>query len=250
MCLCLYTVGALLRHPSMGERVHRCVSSFPTVELSVTIQPITRTVLRVNLTIVPAFEWDDRIHGNVAEGWWVWLEDPNTNHIYHSEFFMLHKKHVSNIVILPYTSSCLPSLQVKAKEPQQLIFTIPIFEQQLPPQYYAKAVSDRWLGAETVEPISFKHLILPELHAPHTNLLNLRPLPTSALKDPKLETLYRFSYFNPIQTQIFHTLYHSDGNVLLGAPTGSGKTVAAELAMFRVFREYPGKKVKELYIAK
>ena len=91
--------GALLRHPSMGERVHRCVSSFPTVELSATIQPITRTVLRVNLTVIPAFEWDDRLHGNVAEGWWVWLEDPDTYHIYHSEFFMLHKKHVSSYII-------------------------------------------------------------------------------------------------------------------------------------------------------
>lgn len=32
----------------------------------------------------------------------------------------------------------------------------------------------------------------------------------------------RFTHFNPIQTQAFHTLYHSDDNVLLGAPTGSG----------------------------
>ena len=43
-----------------------------------------------------------------------------------------------------------------------------------------------------------------------------------------------------VQTQAFHTLYHTDNNVLLGAPTGSGKTIAAEIAIFRVFREKPG----------
>jgi activating signal cointegrator complex subunit 3 len=50
-----------------------------------------------------------------------------------------------------------------------------------------------------------------------------------------------------MQTQIFHTLYYTDHNVLLGAPTGSGKTIAAELAIFRVFRETP--KAKVVYIA-
>ncbi len=40
--------------------------------------------------------------------------------------------------------------------------------------------------------------------------------------------------------QAFHTLYHSDENVLLGAPTGSGKTISSELSMLRVFNEYPG----------
>ena len=123
-------------------------------------------------------------------------------------------------------------VQVLAKEPQDLVFTIPIFE-PLPPQYYVRAVSDRWLGAESVVAISFQHLILPELHPPHTKLLDLHPLPVSALKNPAYESLYNFKYFNPVQTQVFHTLYHSDTSVLLGAPTGSGKTVAAELAIFR-----------------
>jgi activating signal cointegrator complex subunit 3 len=35
--------------------------------------------------------------------------------------------------------------------------------------------------------------------------------------------MYPFTHFNPIQTQAFHTLYHTDHNVLMGAPTGSGK---------------------------
>nr|VZI19564.1 unnamed protein product [Spirometra erinaceieuropaei] len=49
------------------------------------------------------------------------------------------------------------------------------------------------------------------------------------------------------KTQIFHSLYHQDVNILLGSPTGSGKTVAAELAILRVFNTAPKKKC--IYIA-
>lgn len=76
-----------------------------------------------------------------------------------------------------------------------------------------------------------------------SELLDLQPLPVTALGNREYESLYKFTHFNPIQTQIFHTLYHTDTNVLLGAPTGSGKTIAAEMAMFRVFNKYPTSKV-------
>ena len=63
--------------------------------------------------------------------------------------------------------------------------------------------------------------------APRTSpeLMDLDPLPLSALRNPQYKELYRgrFTHFNPIQTQAFHTLYHTDENVLLGAPTGSGE---------------------------
>jgi activating signal cointegrator complex subunit 3 len=127
------------------------------------------------------------------------------------------------------------------------VFTIPIFE-PLPSQYIVRVISDKWIGVEFSHSISFKHLILPDQHPPHTELLDLDPLPVTALANPAYESLYKFSHFNPIQTQIFHCYYHTNNNSLLGAPTGSGKTIAAELAMFRVFNNLDGKK-KVVYIA-
>lgn len=79
-------------------------------------------------------------------------------------------------------------------------------------------------------------------------MLELQPLPISALDNKGYQSLYNFTHFNPIQTQIFHCLYHTDNNVLLGAPTGSGKTIAAEIAMYRVFNEHPDAKVKYNFI--
>ena len=93
------------------------------------------------------------------------------------------------------------------------------------------------MGSETYTTMTFSHLILPEKHPPHTNLLDLQPLPKSALDNPQFQNLYNFDYFNPIQSQIFHSLYHSDTNALIGAPTGSGKTIAAEIAMFKVLKK-------------
>ncbi|NXM38330.1 ASCC3 protein, partial [Gymnorhina tibicen] len=221
-------IGHMLHHVKIGLKVKQCVHQIPSIIMEAAIQPITRTVLRVRLNIAPDFTWNDQVHGSVGEPWWIWVEDPTNDHIYHSEYFIIQKK------------------QVITKEPQLLVFTIPIFE-PLPSQYYIRAVSDRWLGAEAVCIINFQHLILPERHPPHTELLDLQPLPITALGHPEYEVLYKFTHFNPIQTQIFHTLYHTDCNVLLGAPTGSGKTVAAELAIFRVFNKYPTSKA--VYIA-
>lgn len=136
----------------------------------------------------------------------MWVEDPENNTTYHYESLSLSKK------------------QVSRREEQVIVFTIPIFE-PLPSQYYIRLVSDRWLRCEFTHPVSFQQLILPERHPPHTDLLDLKPLPVTALRNPQWQELYNFPYFNPIQTQLFHVLYHTDHNVLLGAPTGSGKTV-------------------------
>lgn len=224
----LKEIGDMLRNHRQAQVVKRCAEEFPLLEIEASLQPITRTVLRIRVFITPAFKWNDRVHGKTAESFWIWIEDPESNFIYHSEYFQMTKK------------------QTIRQETQELVMTIPL-KDPLPPQYYIRATSDTWLGSSNLVPLSFKHLILPEVHPPHTELLPLQPLPVTVLNNRKFEALYNFTHFNPIQTQIFHCLYHTDNNVLLGAPTGSGKTIAAEIAMFRVFKTLP--KGKVVYIA-
>ena len=220
-------IGELVHNRKMGSTIARLLDNFPTLTVEAEIAPLNRDVLRIRLYITPDFVWNDRHHGS-SESYWIWVENSETSEIYHHEFFLLTRKKLHN--------------------EHELNFTIPMSD-PLPPQIYIRAVSDRWLGAETVTPVSFQHLIRPDTESVYTDLLNLQPLPVSALKNRLLEELYlkRFEYFNPMQTQLFHCMYHTSANVLLGSPTGSGKTVAAELAMWWAFREKPGSKV--VYIA-
>lgn len=219
-------IGTLIRYAPGGRLVKQYLGYFPRIQLSATVSPITRTVLKLDLLIIPEFIWKDRFHG-AAQRWWILVEDSENDHIYHSELLTLTKRMIRG-------------------EPHKLSFTVPIFEPH-PPQYYIRAVSDSWLHAESFYTISFHNLALPEARTSHTELLDLKPLPVTSLGNKTYEALYSFSHFNPIQTQIFHILYHSDNNVLLGAPTGSGKTIAAELAMLRLFNTQPDMKV--IYIA-
>lgn len=221
-------IGSILRDQRAAALVKNCCNELPALEMEYSLQPITRTVLRIRLKLIPQFRWNDRVHGKSSQAFWIWIEDPESNFIYHHEYFLLTKKHVCQHL------------------EQELVITIPLSE-PLPTQYLVRITSDHWLGCESTLPLTFHDLILPETHPPHTNLLELQPLPITVLKDEAFESLYTFTHFNPIQTQIFHCLYHTDNNVLLGAPTGSGKTIAAEIAMFRVFKQQPDQKV--VYIA-
>jgi len=222
-----HAIGELIRFPKMGRKIHKSVHHLPRLDLQGHVQPITRTVLRVELNITPDFQFDDKVHNN-SEPFWILVEDVDGETILHHEYFILKKQF--------------------ATEEHTVNFTIPIFD-PLPPQYYIRVMSDRWLGSEVLLPISFRHLILPERYPAPTELLDLQPLPVTDLGNEKYIKHYTgaFEYFNPIQTQVFNTVYRRDDNTLVAAPTGSGKTVLAELAIMRMLSNNPNGRA--VYIA-
>eukprot|EP00953_Heterococcus_sp_UTEX-ZZ885_P023252 12794-Heterococcus_DN1.PRE.2 len=150
---CLYSHNVLLfAYCYCDHKVLHLAQRLPKLAIQAAVQPVTSRILRVSLTVSGDFEWQDKWHGQ-SEPWWIWVEDSNSEHIYHSEHFVLGRK--------------------GRFEEHLLTFNIPVFE-PLPPQYW---------------------------------------------------------------TQLFHVLYHTDASVLLGAPTGSGKTAVAEIAVLRMVTE-------------
>lgn len=53
--------GHILHHVNIGLKVKQCVHQIPSVTMEASIQPITRTVLRVSLSIHPDFSWNDQV---------------------------------------------------------------------------------------------------------------------------------------------------------------------------------------------
>lgn len=211
-------IGDLIRDPSKGKEVYRHIHMFPTLRLSAHVQPVTPGTLQVELTITPDFNWSEKHHQN-ALGFWIIVEDCDGDHILYNEYFLLKKK-FSNV-----------------EDNDHLVeFTVPMMT-PVPPQYFVRVVSDRWLSSEVTMPVSFRQLIMPRKTPPYTDVLDLRPISSDALENEEYKQLFgdgenKF-WFNPLQTQTFQALYRGDGNVLVAASAGNSRIVCAELAILR-----------------
>lgn len=208
-------MGELLGIPKAGRVVCDLVSKFPRLEVQAQVQPMTRSMLRVELTITPNFVWDESLHGK-AESFWILVEDCDGEEILFHDQFVLRQEFA------------------EGEMNEHLVdFTVPITE-PMPPNYFISLVSDRWMHSETKVPVSFQKLILPERFPPHTQLLDMQSVPVQALRRKEYVQLYpEFDNFNKIQTQVFKSLFDSNDSVFVGAPTGSGKTLCAEFALLR-----------------
>jgi pre-mRNA-splicing helicase BRR2 len=108
---------------------HFSITDIPINRLQAQVQPITRSLLRIDLSIVPDFRWDEMIHG-LAEAFLILVEDVDGEIILFSDTFILRQRY--------------------AEDEHNVTITVPMFE-PVPLNYYISVISDRWLHGETQE---------------------------------------------------------------------------------------------------
>ena len=213
--------------PDALQQLEHFLAIIPYISISYRVFPISQNLMRLELTLDCQLSgWSDVWNGT-NEPFHLFVSDTVNDDVYHhEEFSVLKKSRTTPIVITTI---------------------IPLVEDPRPNQLVVSIVSDRYVGLQFFESVTIPEMPLSSVTTPTTDLLDLAPLPTRALNNASFESIYTFSHFNPIQTQMFHTLYHSNANILCGAPTGSGKTLIAELAILRLFNKNLGGKI--IYIA-
>ena len=204
-------LSELLKGPKYASKVHSLIHAFPRLQAQPYVLPLTRSCLKVELLVRADFAWDVRVHGS-RQIFWVLVEDGDGDLLLHAEQLVLKQKY--------------------AEQDHLVVFTVPYFEQQ-PPNYFIRLISDQWLRAETLIPLSFKQLLLPQKNPPPSEFAFESLVPISALRWPEVEQTYTFPAFNKIQSNVFATVYESDHSVLIGAPAGAGRSTIGELAVLR-----------------
>ena len=208
----------------------------PQFYMKIETKPLTRTILNITITLTPKFLWSKKF-SHQSEPFWIIVN--NEKEIIHYEQFILLPKQNEKINTRETVLTFAVPFDIqpgKRKAHLESVYTISI-------------ISERWIGSEISESFYLADIEVPDDQDVKTELLNIYPLPLNVLQDKDYEKVFSdsFKFFNPIQTQIFYSVYHTDENLLVGAPTGSGKTVIAELAMLRLFKKNPTGKI--IYIA-
>ena len=203
-------IGELIRsNEKHGSAVLNAARQFPTLDISYALRPLSDDMLRIEVSLRKRFTWNANVHGG-SEPFYVWIEDESGMTIYQSQH-----------VLFRQTTTTV-----------DMEFVVPMLD-SVPKNITVRAISDRWVGSEDELTIDLTNLVMPSRKAQYTSLLDLPLLSIStAFGQSPLRDAYSrlFKSFNAIQTQAFWTLFHTDSNVLLSAPTASGKSTLVDIA--------------------
>ena len=204
-----------------SNKAYELLHQFPKLSFSYTAQPITPSLLRIHLEILPEWNWSIKNSGNF-EPFLLMIEDCDGEKILYSDEFLVYRNYVNEVHYLDFT--------VPINEPMQ-------------PLYFATLISEKWLHSDWKLPLMLEDIKLPKKFPPFTEVLDLQSIPVVELKQPDFINYYSddFTFFNKFQSQAFKQLYESNNNVFLGVAKGSGKSICAELAILNNWSQNKGR---------
>lgn len=255
-------IGKLVNFPDkMGETIKDYLKQLPYVIVEGEVKPIKSNLLSLKLMIQPYFKWNDRYHGKTRQSFWLWVVDEEiTQQIYYSEHIKFSKQQVQE------QQSQILNINIPLVDES---FEDGVPGQRVPNEYIVFVLSDEWNGCDYEFPIECRKITLPDEPVAYTKVPpNLNQLPLTVIQNEMFAPLFRSSSttqqspstshqqgnsrnhhqqtttsislqvesFNTLQSQVFYPLYHCDRNLLICGPTGSGKTVLADIATLRVLR--------------
>ncbi|KAL8280408.1 hypothetical protein RQP46_007056 [Phenoliferia psychrophenolica] len=213
--------GALIhQNERLGAIAIAAARQLPSLGVAHSLQPVSHDLLRVRLDLERQFDWSEKRHGT-AEAFWVWIEDSTHQTILQ----------VARVVVRESTTKLV----------QQ--FVVPVG--QTPSSLFVRIVSDRWLNDGEPHLIDLTHLVMPPEPPAPLALLDLPLLQVrDAFKEPRIrDTYHQYPALDPVQTQAFHTIYHTSNNALICAPSAPSRGTLLELAIWRTFSKEPNSRV-------
>ena len=110
---------------------------------------------------------------------------------------------------------------------------VPI-QSPLEPNYMLSFISEKWVNCTWKCPVLLSDVIIPKGGAHFMD---------SDVNLVLTDGMFPFEYFNKVQSAVFDAVYNTNENVFVGACKGDGKTVLAELAILKHWKENRGKVV-------
>ena len=242
-----------IQHPKLLNRILNALEKIPYLSVKARLQPINQKFLKISIDFTPSFTWVNDLHGDFLN-FIAWIDDQNSTWIYHIENITLQKEEFQ---IMSNNSKYFNDEFFKDEESKQFVsvnndsfhcihreLILPIFE-PLPSCFHLVYSCDNWFGSGGILDLKLDELILPKNNGQSTVSIKLYPLQISTLQNSTFEKFYekKISHFDSVESQMFHVLYHSDNNILIGASSSSYKSYGAEITLMRAFRHYSSYKI-------
>ncbi|KAK4536865.1 hypothetical protein CDCA_CDCA10G2890 [Cyanidium caldarium] len=217
--------------PNAHERraVRTLAQSIPRIAGRCTARPLAAGLLQLVVRITPQWQWNAQLSGadeRSSESWWVWVECGER--VVQTQRVRIARRQACG--------------EDDAAVLQQLLFQVvlPADANAPPPTLAVRFLSETWHGGDRCERlVALDDMRWPDEATAPTPLLDLRLLPRACVGDWPLarRVLGDIAHWNPLQTQVFHAVYHTDECLLIAAPPGSGKSTLADLVILRALRQ-------------